>query len=277
MKKIRLLAILNLTALCIHIAFSIATQFKWINSLDVSQVSSQFPTLFTPAGITFSIWGLIYVSLLAMCIYHLVISFVKDKFHETNIATVKIGGWFVLNSLATSAWLYVWTSQLIGFSLMLILVQLISLVIIHGRLGIQEPEHSFSNKIFTQAPLSIYMGWISIATIANTAAFLNAAGWSRFGLSEATWTLFMIGAAIFITMLMIFFRNNIIFGAVVLWALWGIIIKQEEMQGYHVSIVNAAWIGIAFTGTAILIQAFRMQHHASEMPVRHEFSPEKVR
>jgi hypothetical protein len=277
MKYIRSLTILNLLALAIHIILSFATQFKLVNTVDVAQVSNQFPTLFTPAGITFAIWGLIYVALLAMCIYHLVISFIKNENHEANKATDKMGPWFILNNLATAAWLYVWTHQMIGLAEILIVFQLISLIIIHSLLGIQEPEHSLSNKIFTQAPLSIYLGWISIATIANTAVYLSSVGWSRFGFSETAWAMLMIGAAIFITMLMIFFKNNILFAVVVLWALWGIIIKQEELQSFHPSLINAAWIGIAFTGVAILIQAFRMQHHPGEISVMHEFSPEKVR
>jgi hypothetical protein len=275
MKSVRFLAIANFLALALHIVFSTATQFKWVNTIDVAQVSNMFPTLFTPAGITFAIWGVIYFALLAMCVYHIVISFTKDQLYEGNKVTSKIGPWFIINNIATAAWLYVWTHQMIATAEILILVQLSSLIIIHGLLGIQSPDHSLVNKILTQAPLSIYLGWISIATIANTAVYLKSIGWSGWGFSETSWTLFMIGAAIFITTIMIFFRNNILFAVVVLWALWGIILKQEDLLIYHASIINAAWIGIAFIGTAILIQAFRMQHHPGEMHVIHGLSPEK--
>lgn len=281
MKNIRLLSILNFIALAIHIGMSAATQFKWVNDIDVAQVSNQFPTFFTPAGITFSIWGVIYLALIALCIYHIVISFTKDEFHEGNEAVKRMGWWFVLNNVVTAGWLYAWTHQQIGVAEILIIVQLISLVMIHGRLGIQEPGNSLTNKLFTQAPLSIYIGWISIATIANTAVYLTSIGWNGWGIDASGWTLFMIGAAVLITMLMIFFRNNVLFGLVVIWALIGIIIKQGQLQTNHPSIINAAWISIAFTGTAILIQAFRMQHHPEHSQasynVRDEFSPEKVR
>lgn len=277
MKSIRLLAVFNFIALAMHITMSAATRLKWFNDLDVGQVSDLFPTLFTPAGITFSIWGIIYVALLAMCIYHLVISFTKAEQHKVNQSVKKMRLWFVINNLFTAAWLFAWTQQQTGLAEIFILVQLISLVIIHSLLGIQERGDLLASKIFTQAPLSIYLGWISIATIANTAVYLKSIGWDGWGLDATAWTLLMIGAAMIITTLMIFFRNNILFGVVVMWALAGIIIKQEQLQTYHVSIINAAWISIAFTGTAILIQAFRMQHHTvPSYDGRDEFSPEKV-
>lgn len=278
MKRIRLLAIFNFFALSIHIIMSAAAQFKWFAGMDVAEVSNLFPTLFTPAGITFSIWGVIYLALLAMCIYHLVISFTKDDQHKANQSVRKMGYWFIINNLCTAGWLFAWTQQQIGVAELLIIVQLISLVIVHSLLGIQEPEDSFVNKLFTQAPLSIYLGWISIASIANTAVYLVYIGWDGWGLDSMAWTLLMIGAAMIITTMMIFFRNNILFGVVVMWALAGIIIKQEQLQTYHVSIINASWISIAFTGTAILIQAFRMQHHPEiSYSGRDEFSPEEVR
>ncbi len=276
-KSIRLLAIANFVALALHILMAVSSQFKWMNDLDVAEVSNLHPTLFTPAGSTFAIWGVIYVALLLMTIYHIVISFLKRPYWQADCTLSGMGAWFIINNLATAAWLYVWTRQQLGLSEIFISVQLISLIVIHSRLGIHKSTSRFSDKLLTQAPLSIYLGWISIATIANTAVYLSSINWQRWGFNAASWTLLMIGAAIFISMFMIFFRNNIIFSIVVLWALWGIIRKQQELPAYHPAIVNAAWIGIAFTGVAILIQAFRMQHHPGEAQESYgEYSPENI-
>jgi len=274
MKSIRLLSILNLFALLIHITMAVATELKWVNEMDVEQVSNAFPTLFTPAGITFSIWTVIYAALIVMCIYHVLMSVKKDELHDANQAVNRMGWWFIINNIAAAAWLYAWTQQLIGAAEILMVVQLASLIIIHGLLNIQEPEHSLASKFFTQAPLSIYLGWISIAAIANTAVYLTSINWNGWGIDDALWTLVMIGAAVMITMLMVFFRNNILYCLVVIWALRGIIYSQQQLEDAHPSIINAAWIGIGFTGIAILIQAFRMhQYYPLESTnIRAEFS-----
>lgn len=259
MKKVRTLSIFNLIALLLHIATSAATQLKLVNTKDVAEVSNLFPTLFTPAGFTFSIWGVIYIVLGTMCIYHIFIAFKRPLDHEGNQAINKMGWLFILNNLATVAWLYAWTHEQIGTAQILIMFQLISLIAIHSRLGIQEPYHSIPNKIFTQAPLSIYLGWISIATIANTAVYLTSIKWNGWGISPEFWALIMIAVAVLITILMIFFRNNAVFGLVVLWALAGIFFRQH--QSYYPSIDKTALISIAITGAAILIQVFRMRHY----------------
>lgn len=279
MNKIRTLSFFNLLALAVHIFMSVATQFKWLNNFDVGQVSNQFPTQFTPAGITFSVWGIIYVALMMMCSYHLIMSFRQPASHEANTDTARMNGWFIVNNIATAAWLYAWTHQQIGMAQLLIVFQLLSLVWIHHLLGIQAKEQSWRSKIFTQGPLSIYLGWISIATIANTAVYLTSIGWQAWGIDEAIWTVLMMGLALLFTTFMIFFRNNTIFGLVVIWALAGIILKQQQQELASRLVINAAWIGIAFTGTAMLIQAFRMHHHhqpGEMVQVKRAFSSDNV-
>ena len=255
MKTNRLLSVFNFISLSIHIAASAASQLKLINETDVSEVSNLFPTLFTPAGFTFSIWGIIYITLTAMCIYHIVVSFKFDKLHADNQAIEKMSGWFIVNNIATAAWLYFWTHVQIALAELMIVIQLVSLVIIHIRLDIHVASRPLLNKIFTQMPLSIYLGWISIATIANTAVYLTSLKWNGWGIAPDAWTLIMIFIAVLLSFAMIFLRDNIFFGLVVVWALAGIFFRQH--QSYYPLVDTTAIISFALIVGAILIKIFR--------------------
>ncbi|MFT3705095.1 MAG: hypothetical protein QM802_22200 [Agriterribacter sp.] len=255
MKKIQWLSVLNLLALIIQITLSYGTQLHWLSAKDVGQVSDQYHSLFTPSGITFAIWGIIYLALLISCIYHMVMAFRHNQQVSANKDIEKIGGWFILNNLGAAAWLLVWTNEMIGFSLVLIFFQLLTLIVIHANVGIYHPARSWADAVFTQFPLSIYIAWISIASIANTAIYLVSINWTAFGISAIMWTVIMIAVAVLLTMLMVTARRNAFYGLVVMWALYGIFIKlrDEDAQQYTM-IINAALAGIGITGIVTLMQ-----------------------
>lgn len=255
MKKLRLLAILNLVFLLIHIFISYSTQFKLLNNKDVGEVSSDYPSLFTPAGITFAIWGLIYLALFAFAIYHIIQTYRKPADHSANVDLVKIGPWFIINSVATSSWLIVWTNEWLLFSVTLIFIQLISLIIINLRLNIYAGSRELQSKLFTQFPISIYFAWITIATIANTSSYLAALGFSA-GLDAITWTVIMISIAVLITVMVVLLRKNIFYGLVVIWALYGIVLKRTE-AGNEQAIINTAWAGLVATSVVCIVQLIR--------------------
>ncbi|MGC4035501.1 MAG: hypothetical protein QM764_06030 [Chitinophagaceae bacterium] len=253
--KIRILSVINLLALLVHIFFSYATQFKLVNTKDVGQISDQYVSLFTPAGFTFAIWGFIYVSLLGFCMFHIFLAFSRVPAYQSNQDISRIGGLFMFNNLAAAAWLLAWTHNRIGFSLGLIWFQLITLIAIHSLINIHNPRRQSASKVFTQFPLSIYLGWISIATIANTAVYLTSANWDGFGYSAIIWTRIMIGAAVLITLLVVLLWYNVFFGLVVIWALYGIIRKLQMTNAItYADIIQTAWISIAIVSIVCIIQ-----------------------
>jgi hypothetical protein len=255
--KTRILSIINLLSLLVHIFLSYATQFKLVNKKDVGEISDQYTSLFTPAGFTFAIWGLIYVSLLAFCIYHIIMAFRHVPVYYPNQDISRIGGLFMFNNLAAAAWLLAWTQEKLGLSLVLILFQLFTLVMIHLLTDIYNPRRSIISKIFTQFPLSIYLGWISIATIANMAVFLSSISWNGFGIgySAITWTRIMIATAVFITLLVVLLRNNVFFGLVIIWALFGIISKLKAINAVsYAEIIQTAWIAMSVVALICVIQ-----------------------
>jgi hypothetical protein len=257
MKKTQLLSILNLAALAIQVTLSYFTQFKLISERDVGQVSDNYDSIFTPAGVTFAIWGVIYTALLFFCIYHIRMAFKQEISHPANANLIRIGPWFILNNIGAASWLIVWTKGLIPASAGLIIFQLLALIIINLKLNIHDPHSKTDSKIFTQFPLSIYFGWLTIATIANISVYLLASGWKGFGLnySPIEWTRIMIGIAVFLTALVVFTRRNVFFGLVIIWALYGIILKRVFVNGTdYAAVIETAWIGLGIVAACCTIQ-----------------------
>lgn len=257
MRKHRFLAIFNLLALLAHIAVSYLSQSRAFLERTIGDVSDSYNSLFTPAGITFAIWGVIYVSLLFFCIYHIRVAYRQPGTHAANERLLKIGPLFILNNLGAVGWIFAWTAQLIEASLLLIIFQLATLVTINLRLRIHDPLAGNTAKIFTFFPLSLYFGWITLATIANTSIYLVAIGWDGFGLkySAIEWARIMIGITVFLTVLVIFARKNVVFGIVIIWALYGIILKRKSLNtDIYADLVKTAWIGLSIIGVSCIIQ-----------------------
>ena len=255
------LAILNTFSLGFHIIISYFVQNKKLSSMEVGEVSAKYDSLFAPAGLTFAIWGVIYISLIAFCIYHLYKAFNSDKADQVNSDTNSIGWLFTINNIATGLWLIAWVNEALLLSVFLMLLQLISLILISIRAHISNPERPILSKLFTQFPLSIYFGWITIATIANISAYLISVSWNGFNITENYWVIIMIGAATLVSLFIILVRRNFFYGMVVLWALYGIILKRNALgENQYESIVHAAWAGFIIVLLALIIRLINRQN-----------------
>jgi len=204
------------------------------NAQTTADVSAKFPTLFTPAGFTFSIWGLIYIALIGFAIY----PFLPGAL--LNARLEKIGGWFAAANLLNAFWLAAWHWELFWLSVLLILGLLGCLLVLHQRLEIG--RHGRVNPVeqgLVDVPVSLYLGWISVATIANISVALSAAGWNGFGIAPETWAILMIGVTTLLGILMIHRRNALTYPAVLIWALIGLRLKSSGAE----SVGLAAGIG----------------------------------
>lgn len=257
MNRIKSLAISNTIFYVIAFAVSSLSQVNSINNKDIGDVSNKYDTLFTPAGVTFSIWGVIYIALFAFCIYHIHKAFKEDALSEANKDTSRMGILFIVNNIATAAWVFAWVNEQFLLSVILMLIQLITLIVINVKLKIYNPHRSVYSKIFTQFPLGIYFAWICIATIANISSALVALEWDGAGVSATYWTIILIAAATLISTAVIILKKNVFFGLVVIWAFYGIILKHDAGDpGLHKDILSAAWAGIAWVGLAECIQLY---------------------
>jgi hypothetical protein len=205
-----------------------------LNNKSTGELSDSFPNLFVPAGITFSIWGIIYILLL---IYSII------QFTGSNqIAISKISLAFGLSCILNALWIVTWHYGKLPLSLLVMAGMLISLIYINIAI-----EHLPFGII--KAAFGIYLGWICIATIANVTAVLVSYNWIGFGLSQEAWTIIMIAIGALLVVLTILRISNPFIGLSVIWAFAGIIIKRQED---YKSIVIAAAIAIVVVSAVTL-------------------------
>jgi hypothetical protein len=227
-----------------------------LNSRTTGELSDQYPNLFVPAGFTFSIWGVIYLLLAIFIIYQLVYAFRKTMQNSSFLE--KIGILFFVSSLANLGWVFVWHFELVSLSLFLMLILLSSLMTIYVKLQIGKSNSPKSEKYLIHLPFSVYLGWITIATIANATALLVNLGWNRFGLSEPFWTVFVIIVGIAISLIILFYRKDIFYCLVVDWALFGILIKHLNTDAVPVqNIITVVIGGLTVISVAIIVQIIR--------------------
>ncbi len=249
-----IIAVLNLIGFTATVIINGLANALPINGKNTGAISDSLPNLFTPAGFIFSIWGLIYIMLLAFSVYQLVAVFMKDEkkseFHD------KISLYFLIASAANCFWILAWHYELFPLSLVLMLILFASLLIIYLRLGIGEAGQSNLEKYFVHLPFSIYLGWITVATIANITALLVSIGWKGFGLNPQIWTVAVIIVAVLISAGMLFRKKDIYYNFVIIWALIGIAFKRALFNDAY-AVYIAAISGIIILTVLCTIQYFR--------------------
>lgn len=246
----------NLIGLLVVIVVNIMANTGALNGKKTGEISDQYPNLFTPAGITFSIWGLIYLGLLAFTGYQLWLAFSKGHETELEAFQLRMKGWFLLNCLGNASWLFAWHYNMMLLSVVLMLVILYSLVMIHRKFRIAHPGAGWREKLFIHVPFGIYLGWISIATIANITVLLVSLNWQ--GAGTVAWAGAMMGLGTLPALYVNFRYNNIYYTLVNIWAFYGIVLKTESTAGNGSAvIISAGTILIAVLALAIILQILR--------------------
>ena len=250
------LVILNIAGAIATITVNALAVILPLNGKSTRELSDQYPNLFVPAGLTFSIWGLIYLLLALFIVYCFIFSAREagtgDSFME------KIGVLFFITCLSNLGWIFAWQYQILPLSLVLMIILLCTLILIYARLDVGRASASSAEKYLVHLPVSIYLGWISIATIANVTAVLVAWHWTRFGMSEQFWAVIMILAGIALAGLMLFRRNDVFYALVVGWALVGILLKRiADMATPAPWVVRATLVGVCLITLGVLVQIAR--------------------
>ncbi len=194
-----------------------------LNGQTTGQISDRFNVYFVPAGYVFSIWGLIYIGLIAYAIYQALPS------QRVNPRLRATAWWIVLGGLANSAWIFLWHYNQFPLTLVAMLVLLATLIVTYLRLGVGRTKITSGERWAVHLPFSIYLGWITVATIANISDVLDYLQWNRFGLAPEIWMDIVLAAVVVIAALMSFTRRDVAYAAVLLWALAGISVKQAAV------------------------------------------------
>ncbi|MEZ4920977.1 MAG: hypothetical protein R2792_17885 [Saprospiraceae bacterium] len=198
-----------------------------LNGRTPGELSDQYPNFFVPAGLTFSIWGVIYGWLLVWVGFQIVAYFSASILTKLHNSLERIGYWFVVACGLNIAWLFAWHWELVGLSLLVMIGLFLVLMRINLRLY---PAETAFERWLVHLPFGIYLGWISVALIANTTALLVSIGWSAWGIKEVSWAATLVSVGIVQAAYMILQRHNLGYGLAVSWALFGIYLKRIDLQ-----------------------------------------------
>ncbi|PKH08794.1 tryptophan-rich sensory protein [Planomicrobium sp. MB-3u-38] len=211
-----------------------------INGQTTGEISNRLPVLFTPAGYVFSIWSVIYI-LLAIWIAGFWIRYKKEK----ELPSRAISLYFILSAAANITWLFLWHYEYFAWSIAAMLLYLGSLILLYLQYG--NNERKFTERL----PISVNMGWISVATITNISYVLTYYNWGGWGLSNELWAVIMLTVATALALHVRFHHSDIPFTLVFVWAFIGIAVKHglDEML---VTTASLFLSGVIITGILLI-------------------------
>lgn len=233
----KLLATLNLLALAGVLIINTLAIMLPINGMSTGELSDLYPSLFTPAGFTFSIWSVIYLLLIGFVIVQWTL-LSKRYFTELSL-------WFLLSSLANISWILTWHYLFIYASVLIMLILLFSLTRIFLLLQAFD-LHTWKEKIFVKLTFIFYLSWICVATIANISALLVSLSWDGGFLSPIAWTIIMISIASALGIYIAARFREPAFFIVLIWALYGIYGKWTGSENNAIAMTALAELSLLF-------------------------------
>lgn len=225
----QILKVLAAISILVMIVVNLLSNLIPFNGVNTAQVSDSYKVFFVPAGYVFAIWGLIYI---------LLITFAVAQFRVNGLRKVQVA--IIISSVANAIWLVLWHYYLIGASVVVMLILLISLIFIY--------ENIKDQKATLRIPFSVYLGWISVATIANVTAFLYSINWQGFGISGSIWAAILIVVAGILGGTFILTRKDYAYPLVIIWAIVGILVKFPEQKDIMVGVIIGIFMIVAAFG-----------------------------
>jgi len=219
-----------------------------INGYNTGQVSAFYPNTFVPAGFTFSIWGVIYLLLFSYTIGNTYYTLKQKQFPKAFAFIERINNYFLLTCFFNMSWILAWHFLQIELSVLIMLLFLITLIQLFLKSTTIANALTSTQKFILQTPFIVYLGWISVATIANITALLVAYKWTAYSIAPVYWSAAMILIAIVLAMLILSKFKVVEFALVVAWALWGIYNAQGP-SAPMLARITAGGIGLLMTAS----------------------------
>ena len=233
----------NVVAIVVTLAVNILANTVPFNGQNTGEISDRFKVYFVPAGYVFAIWGVIYLGLIAFAIFQALPS------QAENPRLRRLGYLFAIANLANAIWLFFWHYNQFVMSLFAMLTLLGLLIATYLILEIGCTRVSAGERWMIQLPVSVYLGWISVATIANVSDVLYYLQWNGFGIKPESWAVLMLAVAVILAVMMALSRRDVAFLLVFLWSFIGIGIKQSDTKLVSIS----AWVAAFLTLLLILL------------------------
>ena len=246
----------NVVAFLVMLVVNILSNALPFNGLTAPMISDRFDIYFVPAGYAFSIWGLIYLGLTAFVIYQALPS------QRDNPRLRRIGYWFVVSCTANIAWLFLWHYAQFPLSVLVMASLLVSLIVIYQRLGTGRTSTSTPEHWFVRLPFSLYMGWISVATIANATELLDFLNWNGWGIAPQTWAVIMLAIGVGLALVMSLTRGDAAYLLVLAWAFAAIGVKQADTP----LVATSAWLAAGAAGVLALVGALLARRRLASEP-----------
>jgi hypothetical protein len=215
-----------------------------LNGQNTGEISDRFQVYFVPAGYVFAIWGVIYLGWIAFVVYQ----FLPAQRESPRLRN--LGYLFALSCVFNAAWLFCWHYNQFGLSVLVMFTLLGLLIASYLKLNIGRTNTTRAEKWCVDIPFSIYLGWISVATIANVTDWLYFINWNGFGIGPQTWAMIMLGVASLLGVLMAVTRRDSAYLLVLVWSFAGIAVKQsaEPLVAYSAWVAALVALGLAILG-----------------------------
>lgn len=235
MSKDTIRQIVNVVSVILALAVNILASALPLNGQNTGEISDRFEVFFVPAGYVFSIWGLIYIGWIAFTVFQ----FQPSQKESPRLR--RLGYLFALSNLANAAWLFCWHYNLFGLSVLVMLALLGLLIASYLRLDVNRASARPVEYWAVDVLFSVYLGWITVATVANITDWLYFVGWNGFGISAQTWAVIMLAVASLLGLAMTLTRRDAGYLSVLVWAFIGIAAKQASEP----VVAASAWIAAA--------------------------------
>ncbi|MFA6080621.1 MAG: hypothetical protein WC753_04060 [Candidatus Gracilibacteria bacterium] len=238
--------LLNLVAYIVMIVVNTLAIIIPLGGMTTGELSDKYDSLFTPIAFTFSIWSIIYTLLLIFVIVG-IINLIRGKNKKNTLTNQRINWLFGLTCLFNGGWMLAWQYQYVGLSVIIMLGFLVTLIRLYTEIRKNTNHLNAADTYITLPTFSIYLGWISVATIANISAWLISVQWGAWGISPVTWTIIMIIIATLLGLIMLAKNRDVFFTLVILWALYGIMSKRISVDPVvFASIITTTQVCMAF-------------------------------
>jgi hypothetical protein len=254
MKKATLRQVLVIVATLATIVVNILASTLPLGGKDTGEISDQFQVFFVPAGYVFSIWGLIYLGLIAYTVYQALPG-------QRDSATLdRVGFLYVGSALANIIWLFAWHYEVFPLTIVFMVALLVLLISVYLTLGTGRTAAGTAVRWLVRVPFSIYLGWITVATVANATSLFSFWGWGNgYDTASAVWAAIMLVVATAIAVLMSLRHGDIAYVAVIVWAFAGIAVKHSG----NTLVATAAWAMAAVAAVSLVVGVPRARKRLS--------------
>lgn len=211
-----------------------------LNGQNTGEISDRFQVYFVPAGYVFAIWGIIYLGWIAFTIFQL------RSPQKENSRLRRLGYLFAISNLANAAWLFCWHYNQFGLSVLIMLTLLGLLIASYLRLDVNRTSVTRTEYWSVDVLFSVYLGWITVATVANVSDWLYLVEWNGFGIPAQVWAVIMLAVASLLGLTMTLTRLDSAYVSVLVWAFIGIAVKQAHapMVAFSAGVAASLLLGL---------------------------------